>query len=120
MFWDTIKKILSVKSLIKLYYLQLLFFYFCYKIIESGWVVALLVLKGSRGENGGFFEYTPTVHKSWQLIILFNMVSMTPGSLSVDILEEGRVIQVHLLRISDKEQFLAVTAKIERLLIKAL
>ncbi len=120
MFWDTIKDTLTVKTLTRLYFLLLLFFYFCYKIIESGWVVALLVLKGSRGENGGFFEYTPKVHKSWQLVILFNMISMTPGSLSVDILEDGDVIRVHLLRIADKEDFLAVTAKIEGLLIKAI
>ncbi len=120
MLWDTIKNTFTVKTIKRLYFLLLLFFYFCYKIIESGWIVALLVLKGSRGENGGFFEYTPTVHKSWQLVILFNMISMTPGSLSVDLKEDGDVIQVHLLRISDKEQFLAVTAKIEKLLIKAL
>jgi multisubunit Na+/H+ antiporter MnhE subunit len=120
MLWDTIKKNLTVKTITKAYYLLVLFFYFCYKIIESGWVVALLVLKGSRGEHGGFFDYMPQVHKSWQLVILFNMVSMTPGSLSVDLKEDGDVIQVHLLRISDKEDFLAVTAKIERLLIKAL
>jgi multicomponent Na+:H+ antiporter subunit E len=120
MFWDTIKNSFTVKTLTRLYYLLLLFFYFCYKIIESGWVVALLVLKGSRGEKGGFFEYTPKVHKSWQLVILFNMISMTPGSLSVDLLAEGDVIRVHLLRIADKKDFLAVTAKIEGLLIKAI
>lgn len=120
MFWDTIKNTFTVKTAKRLFYLQLLFFYFCYKIIESGWVVALLILKGSRGEHGGMLEYTTSVPKSWQLVILFNMLSMTPGSLSVDLLEDGRVIQVHLLRIADKEQFMAVTAKIERLLIKAL
>lgn len=120
MFWDTIKKTFRLKTVKRLYYLLLLFFYFCYKIIESGWVVALLILKGSKGENGGMLEYTTMVSKSWQLVILFNMLSMTPGSLSVDLLEDGHIIQVHLLRIADKDQFMAVTAKIERLLIKAL
>jgi multicomponent Na+:H+ antiporter subunit F len=57
MFWDTIKKTFTVKTIKSLYYLLLLFFYFCYKIIESGWVVALLILKGSRGEHGGMLEY---------------------------------------------------------------
>ncbi len=120
MFWDTIKMIFTLKAIKSLYYLVLLFFYFCYNIIESGWVVALLILKGSRGENGGMLNYTTRVHKSWQLVILFNMLSMTPGSLSVDLLEDGRIIQVHLLSIADKDQFLAVTAKIESLLIKAI
>ena len=111
MFWDTIKR---------LYYLTILFFYFCYKIIESGWVVAVLILKGSRGDHGGMLEYVTSLPKSWQLVLLFNMISMTPGSLSVDILDDGRIIQVHLLRIADKDDFLAVTTKIESLLVKAL
>lgn len=120
MFWDNIKKSLKVKTLQRLYYLIVLFFYFCYKIIESGVVVSLFILKGSRGEQGGILEYNVSVHTSWQLILLFNMISMTPGSLSLDLLKDGRVIQVHLLRLADKDEFLTVTRKIESLLMKAL
>lgn len=79
-----------------------------------------MILKGSRGENGGIVEYKTKVKKSWQLVILFNMLSMTPGSLSVDLLDNGSIIQVHLLDLRDKGQFLTVTNKIESLLIKAL
>ena len=81
-----------------------------------GW----MILKGSRGQNGGIVDYQTTVQKSWHLVLLFNMLSMTPGSLSVDVSDKGKIIKVHLLNINDKDQFLNVTGKIERLLMKAL
>jgi multisubunit Na+/H+ antiporter MnhE subunit len=120
MFWATTKSIFQIRNLVKLYYLTILFFYFCYKIIESGWIVGLMIVKGSRGDQGGMMEYHTNVKKSWQLVLLFNMLSMTPGSLSVDLNEDGSIIHVHLLNIHDKDQFLKVTGKVESLLMRAL
>ena len=120
MFWDLLKNTFSWQFVRRQYYLALLFFYFCYKIVESGWAVAWQILKGSRGENGGILEYHTLLQKPWQLIILFNMLSMTPGSLTVDVDDEGQTIQVHLLNLGDREDFMAVTKKIESLLKKAL
>jgi len=119
MSWEKTKSVVSFKSIKKGVYLLYLFLYFCYKIIESGWAVGWLILKGSKGENGGIVEYKTTVQKSWHLVLLFNMLSMTPGSLSVDISEDGSIIEVHLLNFSDYDQFLISTKKIESLLMKA-
>ncbi len=115
-----IKSIIIFKKVRKLFYLIYLFLYFCYKIIESGWAVGWMILKGSRGENGGIVEYHTKVHKSWHLVILFNMLSMTPGSLSVDLSDNGAIIEVHLLNINEGQQFIRVTQKIESLLMKAI
>ena len=115
-----IKTSLIIQNSRKMIFLVYLFFYFCYKIIESGWAVGWMIIKGSRGENGGLVNYQTTVQKPWHLVLLFNMLSMTPGSLSVDVLDNGKTIKVHLLNINDKEQFIAVTENIERLLMKAL
>lgn len=120
MFWEKIKSFASFNSIKKGAYLLYLFLYFCYKIIESGWAVGWLILKGSRGDNGGVVEYKTITQKSWHLVLLFNMLSMTPGSLSVDISDNGSIIEVHLLNLSDKEQFIIDTRKIESLLMKAL
>lgn len=115
-----IKSLLSFKSIRKLFYLLYLFLYFCYKIIESGWAVGWMILKGSKGESGGIVEYQTKVQKSWHLVILFNMLSMTPGSLSVDLSDNGTTIDVHLLNLNEEQQFIRVTQKIESLLMKAL
>lgn len=100
--------------------LTILFFYFTYKVINSGWIVAWLVIKGYRGENETIVEYKPQSHYSWHLILLFNLISMTPGSLSVDISEDYNTIFVHLLNSDDKADFIKTTEKIEKMLLHSL
>ncbi len=101
------------------FYLGVLFLYFILKIIESGWMVAWLVLKGYRGENGTMVNYKPNHQEPWHLILIFNLISMTPGSLSVDWNEKSQEIEVHLLNASDTEEFFRVTQRIERMMLKA-
>jgi len=100
--------------------LTILFVYFTYKVINSGWIVAWLVIKGYRGENEAIIEYNPQSHYSWHLILLFNLISMTPGSLSLDISDDHSTIFVHLLNNNDKADFMKTTQKIEKMLIRSL
>lgn len=93
-----------------------LFFYFCYQIIMSGWVVGWLVLKGYRGDKGIMVDYIPSVKSKWAIVLLFNLISMTPGSLSVDISDDDSIILVHLLDGDGKDDFYKVTGKIEGML----
>ncbi len=104
------------KLILKGLNLAALFLYFCYKIIISGWIVGWAVLKGYRGENGTMLEYRPSVRSGWSLVLLFSLISMTPGSLSVDLSEDNSIIQVHLLDSSGTDDFYAVTGRIERML----
>ncbi|MFO7574069.1 MAG: Na+/H+ antiporter subunit E [Bacteroidales bacterium] len=96
--------------------LAALFLYFCYKIVMSGWIVGWSVLKGYRGENGTMVLYRPVVRSGWALVLLFSLISMTPGSLSVDISEDNSAIHVHLLDRAGADDFFAVTGRIERML----
>ena len=88
--------------------------------MESGWAIAWQILRGSRGEHGMLIEYQPGLKKDWHVVLLFNLISMTPGSMSIDINETNDSILVHLLNRKDHDSFLKVTGKIERLLVKAL
>ena len=107
-----------LKYLIMVFNLTILFFYFCFKVVQSGWIVGWLVLKGYRGDNGGMVEYTVQSSNPWHIILLFNLMSMTPGSLSIDLSEDHRTISVHLLNIDDRDSFLWTSNKIERMLIR--
>jgi len=98
--------------------LTALFIFFCYKIVVSGWIVGWSVLKGYRGEKGIMLEYKPAVKSEWAVVILFNLISMTPGSLSVDISEDNRTFLVHLLDSDGRDDFYAVTGRIERMLTR--
>lgn len=96
------------------------FIYYAFKVMESGLAIALQIVRGSRGDNGMLIEYHTTLKKGWRLVLLFNLISMTPGSMSIDINKENDVILVHLLNRDDRDNFIKVTAKIERFLIKAI
>ena len=112
-----IKSFLSI--LYRLINLGLLFIYFSYKVINSGWVVGWLVVKGYRGENEGVFEYPLKNKKPWHIILLFNLISMTPGSLSLDLAKDHSIIYVHLLNSNDYENFLKTTQRIEKMLLRS-
>ena len=101
-------------------YFAYFFVYYALKVLESGLAVALQILKGSRGNQGVFIHYHPVLTKDWHVVLLFNLISMTPGSLSVDISDNKDTILVHLLNGDDEANFLSITQKIEHLLAKSL
>ncbi len=107
-----------LKYTVRLINLIMLFFYFCYKIIDSGWIVGWLVLKGYRGENEEIVEYHLQSDNPWHIILLFNLISMTPGSLSTDLTDDHRTIFVHLLNSEDRDDFYKTTNKIELMLLR--
>jgi len=107
-----------LKYTVRLINLIMLFFYFCYKIINAGWIVGWLVIKGYRGENEEVIEYHIQSNNPWHIILLFNLISMTPGSLSTDLSDDHSIIFVHLLNSNDRDDFYKTTNKIELLLLR--
>lgn len=106
------------KLIIKILNFAALFLYFCYKVIISGWIVGWAVLRGYRGDNGTIVEYIPSVTSPWAIVLLFSLISMTPGSLSIDISEDKRILYIHLLDKSGIDDFYSVTGRIEKMLTK--
>ncbi|MFW5753551.1 MAG: Na+/H+ antiporter subunit E [Marinilabiliaceae bacterium] len=104
----------------KAIYFIYFFVYYALKVTEAGWAISRQIMSGDRGENGKFIEYHPRLQKSWHVVLLFNLITMTPGSLSVDIDDQNYTILVHLLNSRDEKEFLSVIKKVESLLEKAL
>lgn len=106
------------KLIIKILNLTALFLYFCYMIVVSGWIVGWSVLRGYRGDDGIMVEYRPALKSSWAVVLLFSLISMTPGSLSVDISDDNTVLHIHLLERSGTDDFYAVTLRLEKMLAR--
>ncbi len=102
--------------MVRAFNLAILFVYFLTKVVVSGWSVAWAVLRGYRGDKWGTVRYHTTIESPWGVVLLFSIISMTPGSLSMDIDRERRVIDVHLLRESGRDDFLRITGRIERMI----
>ncbi|MFD1746588.1 Na+/H+ antiporter subunit E [Rhizobium helianthi] len=80
--------------------LTLLFFK---ELALSAWKVAVLVTRPKMELKPGIFAYPLTVQRDFEITLLANMITLTPGTLSVDVSEDRRFLYVHALDCADPE-----------------
>ena len=51
--------------------------------------------------------YPLTVKSDAEITLLANMITLTPGTLSIDVAEDRSVIYVHVLQLGDREALVA-------------
>lgn len=79
---------------------------FIYELILSAWRVAVLVASPNMHAKlkPAIFAYPLTVTTDQQITLLANLITLTPGTLSVDVSEDRSVIFVHAIEMGDKEE----------------
>ena len=76
---------------------------FLYELVMSAWRVAVLVMSPKLDIKPGIFAFPLTVQNDMQITILANMITLTPGTLSVDVSDDKKYIYVHAIDASDPE-----------------
>lgn len=105
--------------MLKPFYFIFLLLFYLKEIMVSGLVIAKIIL--SRHELlDGVFTIETNLYKPRQVIFLFNLISMTPGTLSVDLYDNNRKIDVHVLDMRDKATIEKSIARLEHLIQKGL
>jgi multicomponent Na+:H+ antiporter subunit E len=77
---------------------------FLYELLMSGVRVARLVLSPRMELKPGIFAYPLTVDRNFEITLLANMITLTPGTLSVDVSDDRNVLFVHAIDCSDPER----------------
>lgn len=77
---------------------------FLYELALSAWRVATLVLSPKMDLKPGIFAYPLKVDRDFEITLLANLITLTPGTLSVDVSEDRRVLYVHAIDASDPDQ----------------
>ncbi len=72
-------------------------FYYLKKLILSNVYIAYDLVTPALHTAPGFIEIPLSIHTNYGLLIYSNLISMTPGSLSIEINEEKTKILVHVL-----------------------
>jgi multicomponent Na+:H+ antiporter subunit E len=90
-YWHRLGRILS---LIMLFFKELAL---------SAWKVAMLVLRRDMDLKPGIFAYPLTLTSDFEITLLANLITLTPGTLSVDVSEDRKMLFVHALDCSDVE-----------------
>lgn len=78
-----------------------LFLLFLKELALSAFRVAVLVLKPKMDVRPGIFAFELTVDRDFEIALLANLITLTPGTLSVDVSEDRKFLYVHAVDCSD-------------------
>jgi multicomponent Na+:H+ antiporter subunit E len=80
-----------------------LLFLFLSELAKSAWAVAVAVMSPRMDVKPGIFAFPLTVDHDFEITLLANLITLTPGTLSVDVSEDRKILYVHALDCSDPE-----------------
>lgn len=90
-YWRRVGRILSLVRL------------FLKELALSAFRVAVMVLSPRLDLKPGIFAFPLTVDRDFEITLLANLITLTPGTLSVDVSEDRKILYVHALDCSDPE-----------------
>ncbi len=77
---------------------------FLYELVMSAVRVAVLVLKPDMNLKPGIIAYNLKVDRDLEITLLANMITLTPGTLSVDVSADRSTLFIHALDCSNPDQ----------------
>ncbi|MEH6718044.1 MAG: Na+/H+ antiporter subunit E [Aurantimonas endophytica] len=80
-----------------------LFLLFLLELLKSAWRVAVMVLSPNMNLKPGILAFPLRVKSDAEITLLANMITLTPGTLSIDVSEDRSTLYVHAFDCSDPE-----------------
>jgi multicomponent Na+:H+ antiporter subunit E len=74
---------------------------FIRELAMSAWKVAVLVTRPRLDVKPGIFAFPLTVSRDFEITLLANLITLTPGTLSLDVSADRKFLFVHALDASD-------------------
>lgn len=93
--------------------------FFVWELVLANLRVAIEVLTPGFSMTPGIVRVPTRTRNDWEIMLLANAISMTPGTLSLEVSDDHRDLFVHSLYVSSREEFLEGIAKMERVLLRA-
>lgn len=83
---------------------------FVRELLLSALQVAWLVVQPKPRLRPGIVAYPLTVTTDVQIALLANMVTLTPGTLSVDVSRDRKTLYIHAIDVADREALIGKVA----------
>lgn len=80
------------------------FLFYLKEVIKTNCIVAIEVLTPTHYMKPGLVKIDVSELSDRQLIIFCNLLTMTPGSIVVDVAEDKTSVVVHILYLEDKDE----------------
>ncbi|WP_186576479.1 Na+/H+ antiporter subunit E [Aquibacillus kalidii] len=90
-----------MKRVVKVIKLVLLFFK---ELLLSNIEIVKLVYKPKQTFEPGIFALPTELKSNWEITILANLITLTPGTLSVAVSDDNSFIYIHAMDIGDSEE----------------
>ncbi len=74
---------------------------FLWELFLSNIAVARTVLSPKLKIRAGIVAYDTRLHSDYSIVSLANMITLTPGTLTLDVSEDRDVLYIHTLNIAD-------------------
>jgi len=82
-------------------------FFFLYELVKANVQVAYEVLTPNFNMAPGIIKVPLDAETDLEITFLANLISLTPGTLSLDVSDDKKVLYVHSMYIRDRERFIA-------------
>jgi multicomponent Na+:H+ antiporter subunit E len=82
------------------------FFYFLYELLKANIQVAHDVITPKFYMQPGIVAYPLDAKSDLEITILANVISLTPGTLSIDVSDDKKTLYIHAMYVNDKEEFI--------------
>lgn len=87
--------------------IAVLFLVFLREIVLSAWRVAKLVLRPRLDISPVILAYPLSVTSDFEIMLLANMITLTPGTLSVDVSADRRALYIHAIDSTNDAETIA-------------
>ena len=77
---------------------------FLYELVKSAVRVLLLLIQPKLDIKPGIIAYPLKVDRDFEITILANLITLTPGTLSVDVSHDRKILYVHSIDCSDPDE----------------
>ncbi len=78
--------------------------YFLYELTVSSLQVAWDVITPAQGSRPGIVAVPLDLDEPTQITVLANLISLTPGTLSLDVSQDGKTLYVHEMFLDDADE----------------
>jgi multicomponent Na+:H+ antiporter subunit E len=83
------------------------FFYFLYELVKANLEVAYDVITPKFYMKPGIISVPLDAKTDLEITLLANLITLTPGTLSLDVSEDRKNLFVHAMYITDRDEFIA-------------
>lgn len=94
--------------------------YFAWELVKANVTVAWLVVQPRPRLKPGIIAYPLRVTTAAQIALLSNLLTLTPGTLTVDVSKDQSVLYIHCLDATDEQEAMRPIRRFEDLILEVI